>query len=303
MLYTPHLSPDGSMVAVVAVKVVKKGGKEVGDGSELCIWEVKTGNELKKVREDGTLLGFSADGEMLVQAQFRTSSVEELTYRNSTTGDLLASRKPIKDVIALCWSADRKSLVLVGKANNEDKHPVEIRDAKTDKAVATLTLPKMELRNCRLSPDGKTLMAAHGARNGPFTIATWDVATGKQRTSKEIAELTLPLVSEDARLVFAKNKYQHGILLDSSGKVRMSIPFGLNMYRFTPSGRWLICGTSTRQILLVDLKTFKIVRSMKTPLYVDGFDLSADGKFLVVAGRTDANTYELQQITLSPALK
>jgi hypothetical protein len=305
MLYTPHLSPDGNLVAASTVKVRKMDGKVVGAGNELRVWEVKTGKDVTTMSVDtDTPLGFTSDGGVLVVVKYRGAATAGVGYRDPTTGAEVEGRKPVEDGTNVSFSGDRKKLILVGRPNKEDKHPVEIRDAKTDKALSTLTLPKAESIRARLSADGKTLTTLSETRGGPSSLATWDVATGKRRAGKEVAGLSRPILSADGRWVFGQAQFQHGALLDSSGKVRMTLPTVVNHYRFSGNGRWLICWTSTNQIAFIDLKALKVTRSFKPPFPdVSGFDLTADGKSLVVSGRTAEGAHELHLIPVGLGVK
>lgn len=200
------ISPDGKLLAAASGRVDQ--GKAAVTRGQVVLWDVATGQEIRKLDQRAGMLAFSRDGKMLATALDREiivwdvatgKKVRELQHPAVITappafspdGKTLASADASKKITfwevasgqprlrtvdfywhitALAFTADGKSLVAAHRA-------IQLLDAVSGKEQRSFPVKVADrIHNMALAPDGKSL----GTSDLNGTIRLWDMASARQ---------------------------------------------------------------------------------------------------------------------------
>lgn len=157
------ISPDGKTVAAP----ISAGPGEPSRGDYICLWDVKTKNELGRLypekRPLSNFMAFTPDGKSLLSASAGCVDIWDVKDRKV--------RLSINPLNAACYEV---SLAGNGKLLACGTGTVEIFEVATGKMTTTFKLSKGAWK-IALSPDGKWFLCSYG--NG--TTELWDVGSQK----------------------------------------------------------------------------------------------------------------------------
>jgi RNA polymerase sigma factor (sigma-70 family) len=190
-------SGDGKMLASVA------------PNNAVCVWEVKTGKALAKMRghqysvhslvfsPDGRVL-YSADGEGLSTRDSSSVRAWDVAAGKQIKTFSLDSSETIGAYVPLCFSSDGKTLAFAARVPPDR---MKVKGAAREQVVCFLDLASGEVRRSRpdhqerfqsaaFSRDGKIFAAMHSSpledgsnsvlMHGDHRVKVWDTTTGKQ---------------------------------------------------------------------------------------------------------------------------
>jgi WD40 repeat protein len=149
----------------------------------LELWNLVTGKKLGSFQPKGDLglyldeVSFSADGKLMVSNSGVNYIPGLVRVWDVQTGKELWQEGVMgleeMGLTALGFLPDEKTLVVLDKSNNR----ISLRERTSGRKQGSFdTMPRQEVRQCGLSPDGKTvLMGTTGT-----AVRVWDVASGKE---------------------------------------------------------------------------------------------------------------------------
>jgi WD40 repeat protein len=173
-------SPDGRLLASASVDRVVK------------FWDVRTGKELRTIRDVGPALAFHPDGRRLAAV-----AGPDVTVRDLTTGqEVLKLAGKAGDLCCVAFHPDGRRLAAGGARNT-----VLVWDISTRQNLLTLPVNDKEANDLpdsartavvsvAFGPDGASLAAATSIWHWSYgsvgeatgsTVKMWDAATGQQR--------------------------------------------------------------------------------------------------------------------------
>lgn len=274
---------------VVSVALRPDGGRLAASvylerGSEIRLWNLRTGESEAPLASRGGGLQFSPDGEHLVVGS------GELHHWNLTT----RTSRPLLDdreygsFGTATFSPDGKELAMVVSYPTRSL-TVGLAVLRLDGGEAFV--PALGRRHGVgmvrpvYSPDGKWLAAAHGSE-----VMLWDRVT-RQRVPLPDAQgkpVWSVALSPDGR-VLATSSYDRTTRLwdPATGELKKTLPVPAQALAFSHDGRWL--GLAGDQVQLYDVRAGTLLPPLgKAPGTPDALAFSPDGKWLAVGSAYDA---------------
>lgn len=274
-------SPDGKRAAT--------GGGRWG----LVLWDVETGEEVRRLSPQGGVWGiaFSPDGKTLATA----SPSGAIRQWDAATGKILPASADVdvQDVRHLHFSPDGKRLFGdAGACLVWD--PATGRESRrfADPEAFDFKLPS-DSRCLTLSPDGALLAAANLDR----TISLWDAATGKERhrlKGHTLSVYDILFAPDSQRLLSSGGDGTVRVWDVESGRELHNLP-GLMAPTISPDGRLLAVGIGTTpEVVIYELangrekKRFALATTKEGNVLQLAF--SPDSRCLAAAGRLRGST-------------
>ncbi len=205
--------------------------------------------------------------------------------------DLAATLEGHKDTVtSLAFAPDGKRLYSASLDGE-----IKVWDTKTHNELASIEAHPRFLKAVAISPSGEVLYSAGGI---PGEVKIWDAGSLKLRRTLSCARPVYCLaLSRDSSLIAAAGDYDVSIWSVRDGKRLHNLAVAMwpiTGLAFSPDGRLLFVGGSPDQgpgttsaksgiVRIWDLATGAKLDEIATPHWIDGIDLSKDGRVLAVA--------------------
>ncbi|HYV38565.1 MAG TPA: hypothetical protein VE988_22970 [Gemmataceae bacterium] len=288
-------------------------------------WEIATGRELTSfdvlANSPGQINGWfecfavSPDGKVLAHGESDGTGRCDVSLRDATSGKEMGKINVDRDVqwTRLRFSHDGKTLAIFNGFDFEPK--IELFDVA---AAKNRTKPKAVLvvdgklrsdglQSVVFSPDGKTLLAYCGGRNGPTTVPVFDTTSAKQ-----IGTLALPVThgggefperavfSPDGRCV-AVDLYDGTVAIIEMAAAKPRRIFGNNppppkgfvppsdvytSFAFSPDGHLFVQAGADNTVRIWDILTGKelaVFKGHTQPVYTLAY--APDGKTIATVSQ------------------
>lgn len=247
--YHALFSPDGKWLATGA-----------GFQQPLCLWDVATGKEMRRIDCPASVSAFSPDGKLLavVSSTHEDGRQRQFLHLWEVATGKEVFHLPIQGEEFHWWidfSPDGKTIAWVSTER------ISLRDSRTGKEL--LQLPG-SFRTAYFSPDGRTLVTTSGNR-----IQVWDPATGKERFERpgHSSEADAFACSPDGRTVVTAS-WVEGLRFWDAVTGRQLCPpvherhLYVRNLAFTADSRTVLSGHSEGFIRSWDARSGKLLRTL-----------------------------------------
>lgn len=259
-LQSAVFSPDGNYILAASKNTTTLASKSI-------LWEVKTGQEIKKFEVGRTTEGnygaFSPDGKYITtvgKLWDRGTGAEIRSLEGRVT--FLPNSKNV------FWEVDGKIKVL--------DDIISGRETKTFSGPSGVVMA--------FSPDGKYAVS----KSDKTTLKLWDITAGKEvRTFKGHSQRILSVASSsDSRYLLASTNDNNLEFWDITVGQKIRTFKGhfkkVNSVAFSPDNKYAVSGSDDRTLKLWEVSTGKEIRTFKghsSP--VTSVDYSPDGRYIV----------------------
>ena len=268
------------------ISFAKHGRLALGrqDGT-VVLWDVASNREISRLNAGDAVnsIAISPDGRLLAAGGYRAVRVWDLSTNDKP--HTLSGHGSY--VTALAFSPSGKRLASAGAEGT-----VKLWDLGTDKEERTLSGHTAAAYGVAFSPKGWSLVSS--ARDN--TLRLWDLrlGTNDQYRSVEGVQGRLAGFSQDGRLLAVVNTATGTIYVVDAATTDslQTIKGSTRSLAFAPSGYQLAAAEGDGTIKLIDARSGRVARSLKSHEgVVNVVTFSSDGKFLASAGVDGASTF------------
>jgi WD40 repeat protein len=302
-------SPDNQTLAVGVHSFVQSVCG--GGSSNLTLWNLQTGKQIKTLVEGGVseallaieehrnqepddpnaLVGniahqvaFTPDGKILAAAM----SDKTIKLWNGKSGELLRTLTGHNyAVYAIAISPDGQTLI----SGSSDK-TIKLWNLKTGQLMRTLR-DSQPVYRLLLSSDGESLASVTSPNSllygmGDTTVRLWNLKTGQVvRTLSDFPDYsTQPLLSPEGQILVTGSNDNSIRLWNARTGVRirslMSHSATVTRLAISPDGQFLASSSNDGSVKLWNFKTGQIIRTIPNLKYINSLAFSSDGRTLAM---------------------
>jgi len=255
--------PTAGSLAGIPVAFTPDGKRAISGGSEIKIWDLSTGKEIRKVDDmTATVVSVSSDGKRFVALGRKSLTKLDMNLYDMATGDLLREfRTGSGNIKQVALSPDGR-YALTGHLGGSTGSLLAMTAGRRDMMVLWDTRTGEEIRRIEwrtsglfrvggvnsvsLSPDGS--QALSGGADG--TIRVWDVGSGTERLSlsahPSLGGVSYTAFSRDGRYILSGGLDSLVKVWDAATGVRIRefrASFGgsgIHFVELTPDGKRIV---------------------------------------------------------------